>query len=133
MMEIFQNCGYFKPPDLKGSCTNRAGFRGGAPALILGQTLGQTETPHNYRTELKLARPKILIVSLSKDLFERLTSTGSGLFSFLLGGFAQIFGQIVSIIVKRNTIVGASRCFEMKKTTLPVDVHCSASLKNAFA
>ena len=124
MMEmIFQNCGYFKPPDLKGSCTNRAGFRGGAPALILGQTLGQTET----RTS------KNFIMSLSKDLFERLTSTGSGLFSFLLGGFAQIFGQIVSIIVKRNTIVGASRCFEMKKTTLPVDVHCSASLKNAFA
>ena len=45
-------------------------------------------------------------MSLSEDIFERLTSTGGGLFfSFLDGDFAQIFGQIVSIIVKtlRNT------------------------------
>ena len=45
-------------------------------------------------------------------------------FSFLDGVFAQIFGQIVSIIVTtlRNTNLGASRCFKMKKTSLPVDV-----------
>ena len=44
--------------------------------------------------------------------------------SFLDGGFAHIFGQIVSIIVKtlRNTNLGASRCFKMKKTSLPVDL-----------
>ena len=55
-------------------------------------------------------------------------STGSGLFSFFLdGGFAQNFGQIVSIRVKtfRNTNLAASRCFKMKKTSLPVDVHRS--------
>ena len=36
----------------------------------------------------------------------------------------QIFGQIVSIIVKtlRNMNLGASRCCKMKKTSLPVDV-----------
>ena len=45
-------------------------------------------------------------------------------FSFLDGVFAQIFGQIVSIIVTTlsNTNLGASRCFKMKKTSLPVDV-----------
>ena len=48
-------------------------------------------------------------------------------FSFLDGVFAQIFGQIVSIIVTtlRNTNLGASRCFKMKKTSLPVDVRRS--------
>ena len=51
-------------------------------------------------------------------------STGSGLFSFLHGGFAQFFGQIVSIVVKtfRNTNLVVSRCFKMKKTLLPVGV-----------
>ena len=45
------------------------------------------------------------IGSLSKDVFERRTSTGSGLFSFFDGGFAQIFSHIASITVKklRNT------------------------------
>ena len=48
-------------------------------------------------------------------------------FSFLDSVFAQIFGQIVSIIVTtlRNTNLGASRCFKMKKTSLPVDVRRS--------
>ena len=70
------------------------------------------------------------IVSLSKDVFERRTSTGSGLFSFLDGGFIQIFGQIVSITVKTlgNSNLVASRCFKMKKTSLPVDVCRSKAL-----
>ena len=42
-----------------------------------------------------------LKVNLSKDVFERRTSTGSGLFSFLSGIFVQIFGQLVSILRKR--------------------------------
>ena len=46
-------------------------------------------------------------MSLSEDVFDRLTSIGSGLFffSFLDGGFTQMFGQIASIIVKtlKNT------------------------------
>ena len=48
-------------------------------------------------------------------------------FSLLDRGFAQMFGQIVSIIVKtrRNTNLGASRCFKMKKTSFPVDVRRS--------
>ena len=55
------------------------------------------------------------------------TSTGSGLFSFLDFGFAQIFGQIISVIVKtlRNTNLVALRCCKMKKTSLPVDVRRS--------
>ena len=66
-------------------------------------------------------------MNLSKDVFERRTSTGSGLFSFLDSGFAHLLGQLVSIIVKtlRNTNLGASRCFKMKKTSLPVDVRRS--------
>ena len=68
-----------------------------------------------------------IIVNLSKDVFERRTSTGSGFFSFLDSGFAHFLGQLVSIIVKtlRNTNLGASRCFKMKKTSLPVDVRRS--------
>ena len=48
-------------------------------------------------------------------------------FSFLDSGFAHFLGQLVSIIVKtlRNTNLGASRCFKMKKTSLPVDVRGS--------
>ena len=66
-------------------------------------------------------------MNLSRDVFERRTSTGSGLFSFLDSGFAHLLGQLVSIIVKtlRNTNLGASRCFKMKKTSLPVDVRRS--------
>ena len=44
---------------------------------------------------------KGLIESLSSNVFERRTSTGSGLFSFFDGGFAQIFSQIASITVKK--------------------------------
>ena len=67
------------------------------------------------------------IMNLSKDVFERRTSTGSGLFSFLDSDFAHLLGQLVSIIAKtlRNTNLGASRCFKMKKTSLPVDVRRS--------
>ena len=36
--------------------------------------------------------------SLNKDVFERRLSPGNEHFSFLGSGFAQIFGQIVSII-----------------------------------
>ena len=66
-------------------------------------------------------------MNFSKDVFERRTSTGSGFFSFLDSGFAHFLGQLVSIIVKtlRNTNLGASRCFKMKKTSLPVVVRRS--------
>ena len=40
------------------------------------------------------------IVSLSSDVFERRTSTGSELFALLSRDFDQIFGQIVSIRIK---------------------------------
>ena len=68
-----------------------------------------------------------MLVSLSKDVFERSRSTGSGIFSFVDGGFTQIFGQIVSIIVKtlRNTNLEASRRFKMKQISLPVNVRRS--------
>ena len=64
------------------------------------------------------------IGSLSNNVFERRTSTGSGLFSFFDGGFAQIFSQIASIIVKklRNTNFISSRHVKRENTSLPVDV-----------
>ena len=42
----------------------------------------------------------MIIVSLSSDVFERRTSTGSGLFALLSRDFDQLFGQIVSIRIK---------------------------------
>ena len=68
-----------------------------------------------------------LIGSLSNDVFERRTSTGSGLFSFFDGGFAQIFSQIASITVKklRNTNFISSRHVKRENTSLPVDVRRS--------
>ena len=47
--------------------------------------------------------------------------------SFLDSGFAHFLGQLVSIIVKtlRNTNLVATRCFKMKKTSIPVDVRRS--------
>ena len=65
--------------------------------------------------------------SLSNDVFERRTSTGSGLFSFFDGGFAQIFSQIASITVKklRNTNFISSRHVKRENTSLPVDVRRS--------
>ena len=64
------------------------------------------------------ARKISLYSSLSKDIFERRTSTGSELFSFLGRGFAQIFGQIVPISVKTrsNTNSVMSRNIKRDKT-----------------
>ena len=38
--------------------------------------------------------------SLSSNVFERRTSTGSGLFALMKRDFEQVFGQIVSVKVK---------------------------------
>ena len=65
--------------------------------------------------------------SLSSDVFERRTSTGSGRFALLSHDFEQIFGQIVSIRIKtlgnKNTV--ASRLIKREKGLLPVDVRRS--------
>ena len=74
------------------------------------------------------------IVSLSKDVFERRMSTGSGLF-FIFGlRFCTKLWKIVSIIVKtlRNSNLVASRSFKMKKTALPIGVRCSKRLCLSF-
>jgi len=69
-------------------------------------------------------RSRTSIGSLSKGDFERRTSTGSVLFTFLNGGFAQIFSQIVSIRVKKvsNTNFISSGHVKREKASLPVDV-----------
>ena len=68
-----------------------------------------------------------LIGSLSNNVFERRTLTGSGLFSFFDGSFAQIFSQIASITVKklRNTNFISSRHIKRENNSLPVDVRRS--------
>ena len=67
---------------------------------------------------------QLAIRSLSNDVYERCTSTGSGPFSSLDDGFAQIFNQIVSITVKKlsNTNFISSRHIKREKSSLPVDV-----------
>ena len=56
-------------------------------------------------------------MNLSKDIFEPSTSAGSGFFSFLSGIFAQIFGQIVSMIKKetKKYKLGIVNLFENEK------------------
>ena len=68
-----------------------------------------------------------LLGSLSNNVFEGRTSTGSGFFSFFDGGFAQIFSQIASMTVKklRNTNFISSRHVKRENTSLPVDVRRS--------
>ena len=73
------------------------------------------------------SRATMTLASLSNNVFERRTSTGSGLFSFFDGGFAQIFSQIASITVKklRNTNFISPRHVKRENTSLPVDVRRS--------
>ena len=75
-------------------------------------------------------RKRVVLGSLSNNVFERRRSTGSGLFSFFDGGFAQIFSQIASITVKklRNTNFISSRYVKRENTSLLVDVRRSKTL-----
>ena len=92
-----------------------------------GSKITNKRRPRIHAAPNQTNAARIIIVNLSKDVFERHKATGSGLFSFLDSGFAFFLGQLVSTIVKtlRNTNLGASRCFKMKKTSLPVDVRRS--------
>ena len=55
--------------------------------------------------------------SLSTDVFERRTSTGSGLFALLRRDFDKMFGQIVSVRVKtpNNSNLAASRHIKSRR------------------
>ena len=66
-------------------------------------------------------------MSFSKVVFERSTSIGRRLSTFLGSGFAQIFGEIVSLRVTtlRNTNLVVSRSFKIKKASFSVDVRRS--------
>ena len=91
------------------------------------------ELKHRYRRRLRKRHLKSefallqTLGSLSKDVFERRTSTGSGLFSFLNGGFAQVFSQITSLTVKkqRNSNFISSKHVKRENALLPVDVRRS--------
>ena len=77
--------------------------------------------------ELFLLLARETLRSLSNNVFERRTSTGSALFLFFDGGFAQIFSLIASITVKklRNTNFISSKHVKRENTSLPVDVRRS--------
>ena len=64
-------------------------------------------------------------------MFERRTSTESGLIALLSRDFKQIFRQMVSIRVKTlsNTNLVASRQIKIEKASLPVDVRNSLIVK----
>ena len=76
-------------------------------------------------------RAQYLIGSLSSDVFERRTSTGSGLFALFSRDFEQILGQNLSLRVKAlsRTYLLASRYVKREKHSLPVDVRRSSLLK----
>ena len=69
-----------------------------------------------------VCRPKL--GSLSNSVFERRTSTGSGLFVSLGSGLVETLGLIVFIREKKlsNTNLLASRHMKREKASLPVDV-----------
>ena len=64
-----------------------------------------------------------ILVSLSKDVFERRTSTGRGLFAFLSSGLAHILRQIVSIRVRTlsNSNLVVPSHIKRNRASLPVD------------
>ena len=94
--------------------------------LVFNFPFWEGPDPENSASGAEVCGVKIL-GSLSNDVFERRTSTGSCPFSFLGDGFAQIFSQIVSIRVKKlsNTNYIASRHITREKSSLPVNVRCS--------
>ena len=71
-----------------------------------------------------------LLGSLSNDVFEQHTSTGSGLFALLSRYFERILGQIVSIRVRTlsHTNLVASRRIKREKGSLSVEVQRSKTL-----
>ena len=71
-----------------------------------------------------------IIESLSSDVSERRTSTGSGFFAHLSCHFEQKFGQIFSIRVKTlsHTNLVASRHIKREKISFPVDLRRSKTL-----
>ena len=96
------------------------------------QPCPQGAIPWLWRPKARENRPgdegaREILGSLSNNVLERRTSTGSGLFSFFDSGFAQIFSQIASITVKklRNTNFISSRHVKRENTSLPVDVRRS--------
>ena len=68
--------------------------------------------------------------SFGKDVFERRTSTGSGLFGFLNSCYAQVFRGIVFMRVQTlsNTQLLASRYIKREIVSLSVDVRCQKRL-----
>ena len=91
------------------------------------ENLGRRLTLFSFCTVLWVVRQVLFTIGSLSNVFERRTSTGSGLFSFFDGGFAQIFSQIASITVKklRNTNFISSRHVKRENTSLPVDVRRS--------
>ena len=65
-------------------------------SLTAGSAMAEFGGPQSVKRRSRWA----IIMSLNSDVFERRTSTGSGLFALLSRDFDQILGQIVSIRIK---------------------------------
>ena len=74
--------------------------------------------------QLHLRRHQNILGNLSKDVFERRTSTGSGRFALLGRNFPQIFWQFVLVRVKilSKTNLVASKNIKRENASLPFDV-----------
>ena len=117
----------------------RAASRNKKPlARVTTKSWPKTETVHEKSLAPRVStwfevafafrvRVKPTLGSLSNHVYERRTSTGSGLFSFLEYGVHQTFSQIVSVRVKKlsNTNFISSRHIKREKSSLPVDVRRS--------
>ena len=83
-------------------------------------------------------RSKTSLLKLPNRVFERRTSTGSGLFAFLGGGFSYIFEQIVFVRVKTLSItnLAALRYFKRRKPHFRLTLvgecshHCGSQNQN---
>ena len=93
---------------------------------VVSRRRGWLQSPHHVIQ--KIAYPRYNTKgSLSSGVFERRTSTGSGVFALFGRDFEQILGQIVSLRVKAlsNTNLVASRHIKSEKGPLPVNVRRS--------
>ena len=120
---FFRSCPSFLDEPRKETLATQASM----VATFLDHNSGELQRQRQRRQRERQKGNRFIIGSLSNNVFERRTSTGSGLFSFFDGGFGQIFSQIASKSVKklRNTNFISSRHVKWENITLSVDVRCS--------
>ena len=90
---------------------------------------------HNWATisETIWRHTLVLYREQSKNVFERRTSTGRGLFSFLGSGFAKNLGQIVSIRVETRSNTNVVNSSILKgESWFPIELRRSKSISSKY-